>query len=137
MVDGDEGGEDGGEDGLRIPPPGEKSWINLTPKTKIVVVAALCFANRPLLLGHPLFQALCLIICSEILPYSIKTAVSDAVFSKVSPLAIFAGNKIGEKYHAIFLWKRSKLEKIWTRGGAGGPKGVVPRGYSTRPRGPP
>ena len=50
---------------------------------------------------HPLFQALCLIICSEILPYSNKTAVSDAVFSKVSPLAIFAGNKIGEKYHVI------------------------------------
>ena len=28
MVDGDDGGGDGGEDGLRIPPPGEKSWIN-------------------------------------------------------------------------------------------------------------
>ena len=56
MVGGDEGGEDGGEDGLRIPPPGEKSWINLTPKTKIVVVAALCFTNRPLLLGQPLFR---------------------------------------------------------------------------------
>ena len=28
MVGGDEGGEDGGEDGLRIPPPGEKSWID-------------------------------------------------------------------------------------------------------------
>ena len=56
MVDGDEGGEDGGEDGLRIPPSGEKSWINLTPKTKIVVVAALCFVNRPLLLGQPLFR---------------------------------------------------------------------------------
>ena len=45
MVRGDEGGEDGGEDGLRIPPLGEKSWINLSPKTKIVGVAALCFAN--------------------------------------------------------------------------------------------
>ena len=56
MVDGDEGGEDGGEDDLRIPPPGEKSWINLTPKTKIVVAAALCFANRPPLLGQPLFR---------------------------------------------------------------------------------
>ena len=55
MVDGDEGGEDGGEDGLRIPPPGEKSRINLSPKTKIVVVAALCFANRPPLLGHLVF----------------------------------------------------------------------------------
>ena len=56
MVDGDGGGEDGGEDGLRIPPPGEKSWINLSPKTKIVVVAALYFANRPPLLGHQVFR---------------------------------------------------------------------------------
>ena len=56
MVDGDEGGEDGGEDGLRIPPPEEKSWINLSPKTKIVVVAAVCFAKASLLLGHPLFR---------------------------------------------------------------------------------
>ena len=52
MVDGDEGGEDG----LRIPPPGEKSWINLSPKMKIVVVAALCFANSSPLLGQPLFR---------------------------------------------------------------------------------
>ena len=56
MVDGDEGGDDGGEDGLRIPPPGEISWINLSPKTKIVGVAALCFANSSLLLGQPLFR---------------------------------------------------------------------------------
>ena len=56
MVDGDEGSEDGGEDGLRIPPPGEKSWINLSLKMKIVVVAALCFMKAPLLLGHPLFR---------------------------------------------------------------------------------
>ena len=56
MVDGDEGGEDGDEDGLRIPPPGEKSWINLSLKTKIVVVAALCFAKRPLLLDHLVFR---------------------------------------------------------------------------------
>ena len=34
MVDGDEGGEDGGEDGLRIPPPEEKFWINLSPKQR-------------------------------------------------------------------------------------------------------
>ena len=47
MVDGDGDGEDGGEDGLRIPPPGEKSWINLSPKTKIVVVAVVCFAKAP------------------------------------------------------------------------------------------
>jgi hypothetical protein len=56
MVDGDEGGEDGGEDGLRIPPPEEKSWINLSPKTKIVVAAAVCFAKAPLLLGQALFR---------------------------------------------------------------------------------
>ena len=56
MVDGDEGGEDGGEDGLRIPPPVEKSWINLSPKTKIAVAAVLCFAEAPLLLGQPLFH---------------------------------------------------------------------------------
>ena len=47
MVDGDGGGEDGGGDGLRIPPPGEKSWINLSPKSKIVVSAAVCFAKAP------------------------------------------------------------------------------------------
>ena len=52
-------------------------------------------------------------ICFEILPYSIKTAVSDVVFSKVSPLAIFAGNKIGEKYHVIFYGK----EANWTKDG--------------------
>ena len=52
MVDGDEGSEDG----LRIPHPGEKSWINLTLKTKIMVAAALYFVNRPSLLGHPLFR---------------------------------------------------------------------------------
>ena len=55
MVDGDEGGDDGGEDGLRIPPPGEKSWINLSPKRKIVGVAALCFAKGSVLLGQPHF----------------------------------------------------------------------------------
>ena len=52
MVDGDEGGEDG----LRIPPPGEKSWIILSPKMKIVVAAALCFAKAPPPLGQPLFR---------------------------------------------------------------------------------
>ena len=56
MVDGDEGGEDGGEDDLRIPPPGEKSCINLSPKMKIVVAAALCFTEALLLLGQPLFH---------------------------------------------------------------------------------
>ena len=47
MVDGDEGGEDGGEDGLQIPPPGKKSLINLSPKMKIMMAAALCFAEAP------------------------------------------------------------------------------------------
>ena len=39
---------------------------------------------------HLLFQSLCLIICSGIFPYLNKTAESDAVFSKVSFLVIFA-----------------------------------------------
>ena len=56
---------------------------------------------------HPLFQTLCLIICSGILPYFNKTADFDTVFSKVSPLAIFAGNKIGKKYHVIFHGKEA------------------------------
>jgi hypothetical protein len=46
---------------------------------------------------HLLFQVLCFIFCSEIISYSNKTAESDAVFSKFSFLAIFAGNKIREK----------------------------------------
>ena len=55
MVDGDEGGEDGSEDGLRIPPPEEKSWIDLSSETKIVMVAAVCFVKAPLLLGQVFF----------------------------------------------------------------------------------
>jgi hypothetical protein len=51
---------------------------------------------------HLLFQVLYFIICSEIIPYLNKTAESDAVFSKVSFLAIFVGNKIKEKYYANF-----------------------------------
>jgi hypothetical protein len=47
---------------------------------------------------HLLFQVLLFIFCSGIIPYLNKTAESDAVFSKVSFLAIFAGNKIGGKY---------------------------------------
>ena len=45
------------------------------------------------------------------IPYSIKTAVSDAVFSKVSPLAIFAGNKFGEKYHVNIYGKEDHCTK--------------------------
>ena len=56
MVDGDEDGDDGGEDGLRIPLPEEKSWINLSPEMKIVVVAAVCFVKAPLLLGQAFFS---------------------------------------------------------------------------------
>ena len=56
MVDGDDGGGDGGEDGLRIPPLEEKSWIDLSPETKIVMMAAVCFAKAPLLLGQVFFS---------------------------------------------------------------------------------
>ena len=56
MVDGDDGGGDGGEDGLRIPPPEEKSWIDLSPEMKIVMVAAVCFVKAPLLLGQVFFS---------------------------------------------------------------------------------
>ena len=86
---------------------------------------------------HPLFQALCLIICSEILPCLNKTADSDVVFSKVSPLAIFAGNKIEKKYHVSFSGKEAQWTKGGTRGGAGGPNGVAPRGLVLWPRAPP
>ena len=55
MVDGDDGGGDGGEDGLRIPPPEEKSWIDLYPETKIVMVVAVCFVKAPPLLGQVFF----------------------------------------------------------------------------------
>jgi hypothetical protein len=55
MVDGDEGGEDGGEGGFQSPPPGEKSWINLTPESKIMALKALYFMNSLLPLGHPVF----------------------------------------------------------------------------------
>ena len=50
MVDGDDGGGDGGED-----PPEEKSWIDLSPETKIVMVAAVCFAKAPPFLGQASF----------------------------------------------------------------------------------
>jgi hypothetical protein len=56
MVDGDECGEDGGEDGLRSPPPGEKSWIDLISESMIVAVAVLCFTNSLRPIGHPLFD---------------------------------------------------------------------------------
>ena len=55
MVDGDEGGEDGGEDGLRTPPSEEKSWIDLSPEMMIVMMAVVCFAKAPLLLGQVFF----------------------------------------------------------------------------------
>ena len=62
---------------------------------------------------HLLFQALCSMICSGIFPYLNKTAESDAVFSKVSFLAISAGNKIGENYHVNFYGKEGQ----WTKDG--------------------
>ena len=51
MVGGDGVGDDGSEDPLDIPLFGVESRINLAPKTKIVVVAALRFAKRSVLLG--------------------------------------------------------------------------------------
>jgi hypothetical protein len=51
---------------------------------------------------HLLFQVLCFIFCSGIIPYLNKTAESDAVFSKVLFLAIFTGKKIRKKYYANF-----------------------------------
>jgi hypothetical protein len=51
---------------------------------------------------HLLFQVLCFIFFSRIIHYLNKTAEFDAIFSKVPFLAIFAGNKIGEKYYANF-----------------------------------
>jgi hypothetical protein len=54
---------------------------------------------------HLLFHVLFFIICSRIIPYLNKTAESDIVFSKVSFLAIFAGNKIGEKYYISFSYE--------------------------------
>jgi hypothetical protein len=55
MIDGDEGGEDGGEGGLQSSPPEEISWINLTPESKIIALAALYFTNSLPPLGHPVF----------------------------------------------------------------------------------
>ena len=57
MMMGDEGmvvvddvDDDGGGEDLEIPLPGVESRTNLTPETKIVVVAALCFAKSSVLL---------------------------------------------------------------------------------------
>ena len=74
---------------------------------------------------HLLFQALCFMICSGIFPYLNKTAESDAVFSKVSFLAIFAGNKIGEKYHVIFYGKGGQRAKDGHEGVPEGQKRVT------------
>ena len=46
MVDGDGVDDDGDEDGDKIPLSGVESRINLTPETKIVVVAALRIAKK-------------------------------------------------------------------------------------------
>ena len=55
MVDRDGVDDDGGEDPLEIPLSGVESRINLAPKTKIVVVAALRTANESLLIGLRVF----------------------------------------------------------------------------------
>jgi hypothetical protein len=49
-------GYEGGEDGLRSPPPGEKSWIDLIPESMIVALAALYFANSPPSCSSPPFR---------------------------------------------------------------------------------
>ena len=52
MMVGDDVGGGGDEEALEIPLSGVESRINLTPKTKIVVLAVPCFAkHRPLLGG--------------------------------------------------------------------------------------
>jgi hypothetical protein len=56
MVDGDVDDDDGGEDGVKIPLSSMESRTNLTPETKIVVVAALCFAKITFLLGGYVFR---------------------------------------------------------------------------------
>jgi hypothetical protein len=50
-VDGDSVDDDGDENVVEIPLSGMESRTNLTPETKIMVVAALYFANGSLLLG--------------------------------------------------------------------------------------
>ena len=52
MVDGDGCGDDGGEEDPRIPPPVEKSWIDLALKTKITMAAEFHRVNSPPLLGQ-------------------------------------------------------------------------------------
>ena len=46
MVVVDDVDDDGGGDDVEIPLPGVESGTNLAPETKIVVLAALCFAKR-------------------------------------------------------------------------------------------
>ena len=55
MVDGDDVDDDGDEDGDEIPLSGVESRINLTPETKIVVVAALRIAKESVLMGLRVF----------------------------------------------------------------------------------
>jgi hypothetical protein len=72
---------------------------------------------------HLLFQVLCFIFCSGIIPYLNKTAECDAVFSKVSFLAIFVGNKSGKNNMPIFHVKNEhrrdtrecwRPKRVWT-----------------------
>ena len=55
MVDGDGVDDDGDEDGDEIPLSGVESRTNLTPKMKIVAVAALRILNESLLPGLMFF----------------------------------------------------------------------------------
>ena len=56
MVDGDGVDDDGGDVGDEIPLSRVESRINLTPETKIVVVAALRIAKESVLLGFRFFS---------------------------------------------------------------------------------
>ena len=51
MVVVDDVDDDGGGDDVEIPLPGVGSRTNMAPETKIVMLAALCFAKRSVLLN--------------------------------------------------------------------------------------
>jgi hypothetical protein len=56
MMVGDDGGGSDDEEALEIPLSGMESRINLTPETKIVVLAAFCFMKRRVLPGGSIFR---------------------------------------------------------------------------------
>jgi hypothetical protein len=60
---------------------------------------------------HLLFQVPCFIFCSGIIPYLNKTAESDAVFSKVSFLAILQEIKSGKNTTSVFHAKKESKHR--------------------------